>query len=274
VVMTYVDTTARDEKAGIRKIEIVSSQSPKKRPDPATEEGRAQVQEMLDDLAAVFIEDVARFRAVSEETVLSDFGRGGVLVGARAVTAGLADGLGSFEGVLAELCERTQATAAGGGPYYPSSQETNMAVQDTKPAATSEPPTPPAITAESVAADHPAVAEALRLEGATRERERILGIEDLAIEGHETLIAECKADPACTVEAAAVRVVKAAKEKPAAPPAAGSDGGKKHLSVLAGAEADLDPPAPGGADGDPDSVQAQVARILTAGKPATARNAG
>lgn len=104
-------------------IEFVSSQSPNKRPNPETETGRAQIQATLDAVAAVFIADVARFRGVSEETVAAEFGQGGLFVGQEAVTAGLADRVGSFEEVLAELCERGQQArtdrryTAGGRTY-------------------------------------------------------------------------------------------------------------------------------------------------------------
>lgn len=86
-----------------RTLEIVSSRSPKKRLDPETDDGRRELVGTLDELAAVFIADVAAFRGVSVQTVETDFGQGGVLVGAPAVAAGMADALGSFEGVLAEL---------------------------------------------------------------------------------------------------------------------------------------------------------------------------
>ena len=42
--------------------EIVSSQSPYKRVDPATAEGRARIQATVDNLAAIFIADVAKYR--------------------------------------------------------------------------------------------------------------------------------------------------------------------------------------------------------------------
>lgn len=84
-------------------LEFVSSQSPRKNPDPATDDGKADIQATLDSLAAVFIADVAAQRGVAVETVLSDFGQGGVFVGQQAVDAGLVDRLGSFEATLADL---------------------------------------------------------------------------------------------------------------------------------------------------------------------------
>lgn len=84
-------------------IEFVSSQSPHKRPDPTTGTGAAQIQGVVDAMAGVFVAAVARNRDVSEETVLADFGGGGLFVGQAAVAAGLADRVGSYESVLADL---------------------------------------------------------------------------------------------------------------------------------------------------------------------------
>jgi ClpP class serine protease len=84
-------------------IEFVSSQSPRKRPDPETEAGRAQIQATADDLADVFIDAVASNRGVPRDAVLSDFGQGGSFVGGKAVAAGMADGLGSLESVISSL---------------------------------------------------------------------------------------------------------------------------------------------------------------------------
>src|SRR5262249_42337824 len=61
------------EKRSARDVEFVSSQSPRKRPNPNTESGKSQIQVMVDDLAAVFISAVAKYRAVSANTVLEKF---------------------------------------------------------------------------------------------------------------------------------------------------------------------------------------------------------
>ncbi len=84
-------------------IEVISSQSPMKRATPETEAGRSEIQRVVDDMAAVFVADVARYRGVKKETVLSDFGRGGMLVGLKAVQVGMADAVSSLEQVLS-LC--------------------------------------------------------------------------------------------------------------------------------------------------------------------------
>jgi signal peptide peptidase SppA len=101
-------------------IEFVSSQSPNKRPNPETEAGRAQLQRHVDDLAQVFIETVARNRGMSAEDVVSKGAAGGVLIGQHAVDAGLADRVGTLEGLISELSN-------------PSSAQTRIAAQNLNP---------------------------------------------------------------------------------------------------------------------------------------------
>ena len=103
VVLTVTDTRARDKQRGIQHRRIISTQSPNKQPDPATDKGRQQIVKMLDDMAEVFIKAVARNRNVSRDTVLTKFGAGGVEIGANAVKAGMADEVGQFEATLARL---------------------------------------------------------------------------------------------------------------------------------------------------------------------------
>lgn len=75
-------------------IEFVSSASPNKRPDVSTDAGRAQYQARVDYLGEALVSKVAAYRGVTAEHVKEQFGAGGVLVGAQAVAAGLADRIG------------------------------------------------------------------------------------------------------------------------------------------------------------------------------------
>ncbi|BCM83584.1 S49 family peptidase [Methylobacterium indicum] len=101
---SIVDRRAADEKAGIKTWEIISSQTPNKRPDVATDSGRAAIQRIADDTAAVFLAQVAQYRGLSLEVVSSEqFGQGAVFIGAKAVDAGLADEVATFDEVMAEI---------------------------------------------------------------------------------------------------------------------------------------------------------------------------
>ena len=106
-VMGYV---RKDDKPGTKSYEFVSSQSPNKRPDMATEKGREVIQQVVDEMTSVFISSVAQYRDTTAEDVAENYGRGFVLVGQKAVDAGMADRIGSLEDVIAELSDpRTAA---------------------------------------------------------------------------------------------------------------------------------------------------------------------
>lgn len=101
VVLGVTDRRRADERKGVTHLEFVSSQSPGKRPDIATGEGRARVQKMVDQMGEVFVSAIAKQRGVSKEKVHS--WQGGVEIGAKAKAAGMVDAVGSFEDVLAWL---------------------------------------------------------------------------------------------------------------------------------------------------------------------------
>ena len=207
VVAGYRDTSARDEKAGVKSVEIVSSQSPNKRPDMSTDEGRKQIQDRVDAIAEVFVSAVARNRSVDPGVVLREFGAGGILIGADAVNAGLADKLGSFENVLAELATRTLGQRKG---------EDLMADQNAEPAAVAVAGIDPErITASFIAEKYPDVARELTAAGVetaisqvlTDERSRIASLEEIAFAGNDELLSRAKAD-GMTVEAFAIEQAK------------------------------------------------------------------
>ena len=114
VVSTVEDTSERDAKNGKRTFQIVSSNAPNKRPDASTDTGRAQYQAVVDDLESTFIKSVADNRGVSQKTVKSDFGRGGVLVGDAAVKAGMADHIGSLESTVDKAAAIARTRSLGG----------------------------------------------------------------------------------------------------------------------------------------------------------------
>lgn len=84
-------------------VEVVSSQSPYKRLDPDTDDGRARLQKRIDAMADVFVEAVAKYRGVASSHVQNHYGSGDVFIGDAAVKQGLADRIGSFEKLLFEL---------------------------------------------------------------------------------------------------------------------------------------------------------------------------
>ena len=84
-------------------VEVVSSQSPYKRLDPDTDDGRARLQKRIDAMADVFVDAIAKYRGVASSHVQNHYGSGDVFIGDAAVKQGLADRIGSFEKLLSEL---------------------------------------------------------------------------------------------------------------------------------------------------------------------------
>jgi ClpP class serine protease len=182
-----------DKRKDPTKAEIVSSQSPNKRPDAETDSGLAQIQSMIDGIAQVFIEDVAIFRGKTPDQVINDWNGGAVFIGAEAVARGLADRVGTMEEVIAGLAGKHQSKPAT--PQFQGASAMNL---------------------EELRAAHPdlccALVEEGRIAGAAAERQRILDIESQALPGHEALIAQLKADGKTTGAEAATAIVKAERE--------------------------------------------------------------
>ena len=157
---------AKDRSA--KDVEIVSSQSPYKRLDPQSDEGRLRLQQRIDAMAEVFVEAVARNRGVDPPTVKDRFGKGDVFIGTQAVAAGLADRLGSLEKVIAGLNHSLPRPAA----------RRAFSMSDKEPC----------MDPETLKNEQPELARAMLAEGRELERSRIAAIlESDAAQGREQL---------------------------------------------------------------------------------------
>lgn len=74
-------------------VDVTSSNAPEKAPDVTTEEGKSVARKYLDQIEAVFIQDIAEGRGTTIENVKSNFGRGGVFLAQDALTHGMIDEL-------------------------------------------------------------------------------------------------------------------------------------------------------------------------------------
>lgn len=112
---------------------MVSDDSPMKRVDVDTDEGKAEMMKTVNAVCSVFISQVATLRGVSPEKVKSDFGRGGVLVGQAAVDAGMADSVGDFESTLARLSRGERLGKPKPKPGKPAAADTPRGKQTMNP---------------------------------------------------------------------------------------------------------------------------------------------
>lgn len=269
VIWTFTDWSEYDANVGIREIDIVSSQSPDKAVDPATKHGRAKIQATVDQLAGVFVADVARNRGVSEDTVVSDFGQGWVLVGEDAVSSGLADGISTFENVVSGTPEEGGPRGSIDEPEGGHEVE-EMDVKDITAKWLQE-NTPDAVTAlrvgyvatsqveEDTAAmqtkldDATANAGAGTNEAVEAERDRVLGIQTAARGmGLGKLVSELVADSSVTLDSAKARLFEAVQAKR-----------KGTVDALAGDEDGLDAPGPSTDDDEQASADKDMLRAAT-----------
>lgn len=221
-VLSLVDYSKQDEERGIQRMELVSSQSPDKRVDPFSEDkGEAErakliLQGLVDRLGAVFIEKVSGFRGISDEEIMAT--KGGLLIGSDAVEAGLADRVGTLEGLIEQfsgadtdigtvhmsLAAEASSTTTMGEASMEGSTQTNPAAEA------------PEITREEalayLRAEHPDVIAEIMAQGATEERDRVLGIYGLEASGFEPLRDELMADPTITKGEAALKILSAKGE--------------------------------------------------------------
>ncbi len=105
-----VSTYRLPQEGGGDTLEIVSSQSPLKRPNLRDPEHITVVQGVVDSLADVFVETVATNMGVTADTVINKFGGGSLLIGAQAVAAGMAHSVTTLQTLLQEKSSSTTGT--------------------------------------------------------------------------------------------------------------------------------------------------------------------
>jgi ClpP class serine protease len=213
-VLGVVDRSARDEKQGIKRMEFVSAQSPDKRVDPFSDDqgekdrARAILQGLVDKMGAVFVEKVAGYRGMSAEAVIET--KGGLLIGSDAVAAGLADGVGTLEGIIDALTGASAESRPKSLSFAAKTKlDTHMedAIMDVKEV--TEAAKAPEINRAFLEANHPELVFEFVTEGAAVERDRILAIHTLEAHGFEELKTKLMQDPSGTRGEAAAQILEA-----------------------------------------------------------------
>lgn len=227
-------------------IKFVSSQSPHKQANPDSEAGQRLYQAHVDALAQVFIDSVASYRGVTPQKVQSDFGQGAMLVGAAAVAAGMADRLGSLESIIAGLAGEPRKRAFAMNITRELIAAEHPAIAD---AFRAEGAAGVVLTVDSLKASHPTMVAALLAEGAATERARIQGVQGALLPGYEKDIEAMMFDGVTTAEGAAVKILGLEKAGRANQIAGGRADGAPLAAVSA-----LPPAPPAGPAGDANAL--------------------
>jgi signal peptide peptidase SppA len=262
VAMQHVDYSGAETKAGIKTTDIYAGRYKRMASDvePLSEAGREYLQAFVDAIYSVFVEDVARQRDVSTETVLNDMADGRIFIGRQAVNAGLVDGAATLDVLIADLAagryvrRRPQdgstgaGVAPGAGAFASGAGAASISIISTKGTSMTS------MNRAQLETEHPALVQSIldegaatgraegvtagraeglaegRTEGARIERERIRAVEAQALPGHEALISALAFDGTTSGEQAAMQVLAAERAL-----------GKSTLAAL---NADAPKPAP------------------------------
>ncbi|HYX34772.1 MAG TPA: S49 family peptidase [Oligoflexus sp.] len=176
-VQSIMQSSAQDGQ-----LRFISSQSPNKNLDPATEEGAREVQGVVDSLAEIFVGKVALYRGISRAQVLEHYGQGSVFVGQQAQRRGLIDVISNFEEVIMDI--QTEENPLGEN----------------------------SVTVDFITKHHPEIGahfeEAGRESGRQAERERVAGIHRLTTAGVDPSLIQQLISEGVSVESAAVRILQ------------------------------------------------------------------
>jgi len=117
VVTTHLDYSKSDEMLGYKETDIYAGKYKRIATGnrPLSDEGAAYLQDQVDYIYSIFVNDVAKYRGTTTDDVLENMADGKIFIGKQALTAGLVDGVSTFDGLvnttLPELQRDAQAHA-------------------------------------------------------------------------------------------------------------------------------------------------------------------
>lgn len=105
VLYRHIDISQANAKGGIKVTEIYAGKykTLASSDSPLSDEARADIQGKVDKLYSIFVDTVARNRGVSSAEVLERMAEARVFLGKDAIDAGLVDGIGTLDQVIAGL---------------------------------------------------------------------------------------------------------------------------------------------------------------------------
>jgi len=102
VVATHVDYSEYEKRQGIKTTEVYAGKYKRmvSQYKPLSKDGKGLIQDRVDYIYTVFVDQVARHRDVSSDTVIKNMADGKVFIGKQGINAGLVDGVSSLDRLL------------------------------------------------------------------------------------------------------------------------------------------------------------------------------
>ncbi|MCK9570075.1 signal peptide peptidase SppA [Candidatus Pacearchaeota archaeon] len=202
VVASHVDVSEQDKMFGEKYTEVTAGKYKRiaSSHKPLSEEGRAYMQDQVDQIYYVFVQTVADYRGRSVEQIL-EAADGRVFIGQTAVDVGLVDGVSTLAETIKKLQEENLMDLNELKTKHPSIYQ--AAYAEGKAAGIVE-----GVDSGKQAGLDIGRAEGVK-EGAKAEQERIRAVEGALIPGHEAMIEAFKADGKTTGAEAMAAVIAA-----------------------------------------------------------------
>ncbi|AAU91207.1 prophage LambdaMc01, peptidase, U7 family [Methylococcus capsulatus str. Bath] len=165
VIAMHVDQSAKDAKDGVRYTAVFAGERKNdlNPHEPISDEAHALLQAEVDRVYRLFVDTVARHRGLDARAIEAT--EAGLFFGQDAVTAGLADAVGTFDDALSQLTESLSSSpmaVAARGPFLNLQTESPMHDR-TDPAAADRPAADPAGSPPQPATAAMAVADAIEI---------------------------------------------------------------------------------------------------------------
>jgi len=229
VITVHYDFSKMDEQFGVTVTEIFAGKYKAAGSDvkPLSPEDKEYIQSRIDYLYSVFVEAVAQNRNESVETVLSQMADAKIFIGQEAIDAGLVDGVSTFEGVIEKMKKGNTAGAAVNigskkiiGTVQLNEQQTASGA-DAVVKTNNNQEKKVELTIEILKKDYSDLFAAIKKElldenaqgeqiiresAAAAERDRIKGVADQLMPGHEKIINEMMFDGKTTPGEAAIKI--------------------------------------------------------------------
>ena len=127
VFMSFIDDSGYLAKNGIKEITFYGKNSDKKNLDPESKEGKEVYQAEIDELEQMLINNIAKYRGVSTDKVLEDYGHGLMFHGQEALDRGMIDGLYATFDDFMDFVNQTADNTANGGMAMAEEKKTTLA---------------------------------------------------------------------------------------------------------------------------------------------------
>jgi signal peptide peptidase SppA len=220
VIATHTDYSEMDKQMGIKVTEIVSGKyknmgSSNK---PLADDARDYIQGQIDSVYSAFVDDVARNRGVDADFVLTNMADGKIFIGKQSIESGLVDGVSTIEGLI----DLNSFIKTGGvlvefenfkNEVKNMGLSMEVLVKDFPEVYNAVIEKGKAEAQNDIDVKIKAAEEKGRDAGIKAETERIKAVKEQLIPGHEALIEALMFDGKTTAEQAAVKILKAEKEK-------------------------------------------------------------